>query len=283
MWTRSQLKERARADVNRSYWGLVLMSLIVSIIDGVGNSSGSGGSSYSNNTQSGSLTSNNIDWNLFFGILIVVLIILLVSILVGLTLKAFLLNPIRLGATKYYIEAARGEKKAGDIGLIGYAFGCGHYKNIVKILFLRDLYVFLWSLLFLIPGIVKSYEYAMIPYILAERPDLEMQEVFDMSRQMMSGEKFDTFILGLSFIGWMILALLTLGLAQLFYVGPYMHMTEAELYEVLKWKVGWRNYNQGNYGMNYNSGMNYNNGYRRDFPVMVGDINYPQQQPDMNK
>lgn len=273
MWTRSQLKERAKADVNRSYWGLVLMSLIVSIIDGIGGGSGSGRSSYSNNTQSGASTAGEANWGLFFGIMIVVLIVALAAILFSLALKAFLLNPLRLGATKYYIEAARGEKKAGDIGLIGYAFGCGHYKKIVKTLFLRDLYVFLWSLLFLIPGIVKTYEYAMIPYILAERPDLETQEIFDLSRQMMSGEKFDTFILGLSFIGWMIVVLLTLGIAQVFYVGPYMHMTDAELYEVLKWKVDWRNYIQ----------RDYNNGYRRDFPVMVGDINYPEQQVNIDK
>ncbi len=277
MWTRSQLKERARADVNRSYWGLVLMSLIASFIDGISRGGSAGGSSYSNSTQSGVSTAGEPNWGLFLGLMIVVLFIVLVAMLFGMALRAFLINPIRLGATKYFIEAARGEKKAGDIGLVGYAFGCGYYKKIVKTLFLRDLYLFFWSLLFLIPGIVKSYEYAMIPYILAERPDLETREIFDLSRQMMTGEKFDTFILGLSFIGWEILALFTLGLVQLFYVGPYINMTNAELYEVLKWKVDWRNYTQRDYGMNYN------NGYRRDFPVMVGDINYPQQQMDTDR
>ena len=275
MWTISQLKERAKADLNRSYWGLVLMSLIVSIIDGIGGGRGSSSSSYSNNTQRGTVTTDNINWNLLFAIVIAALLIALVSICISMALKAFLLNPLRLGATKYYIEAARGEKKAGDIGLIGYAFGSGHYKNIAKTLFLRDLYILLWSLLFLIPGIIKSYEYAMIPYILAERPDLDTEEVFDLSRQMMYGEKFNVFILGLSFIGWMFLSLLTFGLAQVFYVGPYIYMTDAELYEVLKQKVSGRYYVQGNYGMNYNDG------YRKDFMVM-GDINYPGQPMDMD-
>lgn len=269
MWTRSQLKERARADVNRSYWGLVLMSLIVSIIDGIGNGHNSGGSSYTNNTYRGTVTTDSVSWNWFFAIMIAVLLIALVSICISLVLKAFLLNPLRLGATKYYIEAARGEKKAGDIGLIGYAFGSGHYKNIAKTLFLRDLYILLWSLLFLIPGIIKSYEYAMIPYILAERPDLETQEVFNLSRQMMYGEKFNAFILDLSFIGWLILGVLTLGIVQVFYVGPYIYMTGAELYEVLKQKAGGHYYAQGNYGMNYNDG------YKRDLSV-TGDIYYPQ-------
>lgn len=274
MWTRRQLKERAKADVSRSYWGLVLMGLIVSIIDGVGNGYNSGSSSSTDSMRN--LTTNNVDWDLFFGILFIVLVFALIGILAGLALKAFLLNPLRLGATKYFIEAARGEKKAGDIGLIGYAFGSGRYKNIVKTLFLRDLYVFLWSLLLLIPGIIKSYEYAMIPYILAERPDLETEEVFELSRRMMSGEKFDVFILGLSFIGWMFIVLFSFGLAAVFYVGPYMNMTSAELYEVLKGKIGWHSYTQGNYGMQYNYGNT------KDFSLM-GEINYPQQQTDTDK
>lgn len=274
MWTRRQLKERAKADVSRSYWGLVLMGLIVSIIDGVGNGYNSSSSSSTDSMRN--LTTNNVDWDLFFGILFIVLVFALIGILAGLALKAFLLNPLRLGATKYFIEAARGEKKAGDIGLIGYAFGGGRYKNIVKTLFLRDLYVFLWSLLFLIPGIIKSYEYAMIPYILAERPDLETEEVFELSRRMMSGEKFDVFILGLSFIGWMFIALLSFGFAAVFYVNPYIYMTDAELYEVLKTKIGWYSYTQGNYGMQYNYGNT------KDFSLM-GEINYPQQQTDTDK
>ncbi len=271
MWTISQLKERAKADLNRSYWGLVLMSLIVSIIDGIGNNRGSGGRSYSYSTPGGSES-----LGLFLYVLLVMLVIVFVAICISMALKAVLINPIRLGATKYYIEAARGEKKAGDIGLIGYAFGSGHYKNIVKTLFLRDLYILLWCLLFLIPGIIKSYEYAMIPYILAERPDLDTEEVFDLSRQMMFGEKFNAFILGLSFIGWMFLSLFTFGLAHVFYVGPYIYMTDAELYEVLKQKVSGRYSTQGNYGMNYNDG------YRKDYLVM-GDVNYPGQPLDMDE
>lgn len=270
MWTRRQLKERAKADVSRSYWGLVLMSLIVSIIDGSGEGFSTGYSSARRDTGKSRLALNNVDWDLFFTIMFIVLVITLIAILVGLAFKAFLLNPLRVGATRYFIEAARGEKKAGDIGLIGYAFGSGRYKNTVKTMFLMDLYVFLWSLLFLIPGIIKSYEYAMIPYILAERPDLETEEVFALSRRMMMGEKFDVFILGLSFIGWMFIVLFSFGLAAVFYVGPYMNMTSAELYEVLKGKIGWHSYTQGN------NGMQYNYGNAKDFSV-IGDINYPQQ------
>lgn len=63
--------------------------------------------------------------------------------------------------------------------------------NSVKILFFRDLYTILWSLLFIIPGIVKGYEYRMIPYILAEHPDMEMKQAFALSREMMDGQQVE--------------------------------------------------------------------------------------------
>lgn len=77
-------------------------------------------------------------------------------------------------------------------------------------LFLMKLYTFLWSLLLIIPGIVKSYEYRMVPYLLADCPDLSTEDAFRISREMMDGEKMNAFILDLSFIGWKILSSITL-------------------------------------------------------------------------
>lgn len=89
----------------------------------------------------------------------------------------------------------------------------------------------------MIPGIVKSYEYKMIPYILAENPGLSMSRVFELSREMTMNEKMDMFVLNLSFIPWFILSACTCGLAGIFWVNPYMSATEAELYAVLRQKV----------------------------------------------
>ena len=117
------------------------------------------------------------------------------------------------------------------------AFGYDHcYKNSVKTLFLRDLYTVLWSLLFVIPGIIKAYEYRMMPYILADDPTLPTSEVFAQSRAMMKGNKWKAFVLDLSFIGWHILSLFTAGLLSTFYVRPYQLMTNAALYEALKYE-----------------------------------------------
>ena len=85
-------------------------------------------------------------------------------------------------------------------------------------------------LLFIIPGIVKSYEYMMIPYLLAEHPEMTRQEAFAESKQMMDGNKWDAFVLDLSFIGWTLLGVCTFGILLVFYVEPYIYLTRAELY-----------------------------------------------------
>lgn len=103
----------------------------------------------------------------------------------------------------------------------------------MKVMFCRDLFTFLWSLLFVIPGIVKSYEYKMVPYLLAEYPGMDRNEAFARSREMMYGQKWNTFVLDLSFIPWNILSSITFGLVGLFYVFPYQDATYAELYDTL--------------------------------------------------
>lgn len=97
-------------------------------------------------------------------------------------------------------------------------------------MFLRGLFTGLWSLLFVIPGIIKHYEYLMIPYILAENPGMDRQEVFAISKRMMMGQKWNVFVLDLSFIGWRLLEGITLGIVGVFYVEPYYQATMAELY-----------------------------------------------------
>ena len=109
------------------------------------------------------------------------------------------------------------------------------YKNIARTMFLRDLYIVLWSLLFVIPGIIKSYEYRMIPYILADNPEMPTEEVFAESKRLMSGNKWKAFVLDFSFIGWQLLSILTCGILSIFYVDPYQYSTNAALYEALKY------------------------------------------------
>lgn len=96
-------------------------------------------------------------------------------------------------------------------------------------LFLRNLYVFLWGLLLLIPGIIKSFSYAMTPFIMAENPDLTAQEAITISKEKMHGHKGELFWLGLTFFGWSLLAALTGGIGYIF-LNPYMNAAYAAFY-----------------------------------------------------
>ena len=107
--------------------------------------------------------------------------------------------------------------------------------NIVKTMILRDIFIALWSLLFFIPGIIKAYEYRMIPYLLSEDPAMSYQEAFAQSKALMTGNKWKAFVLDLSFILWDIGSIFTCGLLGIFYVGPYKASTSAALYETLKY------------------------------------------------
>lgn len=279
MWTREQLKEKAKNHLKRSYWGLVLMAFIANIVSGGagmggGTNSSSGADSqdvedFVNGLRYGN---SSVNWNVFIGIIIAVLVIFFVAMVVGIALKVFLFNPMQVGTKRYFIEAAYMEKKAGDAGLVVYAFGHGRYGNVAKTMFLKDLYRWLWGLLFIIPGIIKAYEYRMIPYILAENPGLATDEVFDLSKQMMQGHKWNTFVLDLSFIGWMLLSVCTCGLLAIFYVNPYIYMTNVELYETLKKRVSSAYYDPALSTAAYG-------GYAGD-PYMSGGMGYPSDQSD---
>ena len=96
--------------------------------------------------------------------------------------------------------------------------------------------IFLWGLLFIIPGIIKSYEYYMVPYILAENPGIDSRRAFELSKEMTRDEKFDIFLLALSFIGWYLLGAITCGIGILF-LEPYYQATFAELYQVMREKA----------------------------------------------
>ena len=100
-------------------------------------------------------------------------------------------------------------------------------------MFLRNLYNALWYLT-IVGGVIKTYEYRMIPYILADNPNINRKEAFELSKKMMKGNKWKMFILDISFFGWYILSVLTFGLLSVLYVNPYNASTIAQLYETLK-------------------------------------------------
>ena len=289
MWTRKELKAKAKITLTANYWKTVLVSLILTFIIGTAGSSVAGrnltekrnadnqysatteyqtnvdtkdsmeglpfkvtedgkvefydgNSSYEVAKSPDSIESriehviNVINSGKFsVGMTIVLVLILVVVALIviaaSIAVDVLILNPIEVGCKRFF---TRNLNQKANVSEIAYPFD-NNFMTVVKTTFFRDLYTFLWMLLLIIPGIVKMYEYRMIPYILADHPELSSKEVFAKSKEMMRGQKWHAFVLDLSFIGWEILSLLTLGLLGTFYVTPYRNMTNAALYEKLEY------------------------------------------------
>lgn len=155
----------------------------------------------------------------------------LILFAIVLLLQIFVLNLFEIGGCSYYIHNA---SEPADLGHLISAFKGGHYGKMVITLFIRKLCIVLWGLLLIVPGIVKTYEYRMIPYLMADEPEMSREDAFRISKEMMTGEKWNAFVLDLSFVLWSILSSVTLGIAGVFYVNPYVDATNAELYLELK-------------------------------------------------
>ena len=161
---------------------------------------------------------------------------LVVALLVGLINGAtssnliliFISFIISVGYAKFNIDLINGEKSSLEI-IFNYF---SDWKRILIANLLVMLKTFLWSLLFIIPGIIVSYSYALVPYILAENTTLSETEVLDLSKRMMKGNKWKLFKLDLSFIGWILLCFLTAGIGFIF-LQPYQSASKACFYKEL--------------------------------------------------
>lgn len=134
-----------------------------------------------------------------------------------------------IGQKKTYLKNACGEKT----GLKYLMSGFSNYGNALLLQILTGVFTLLWSLLFIVPGIIKMISYSMAPYILAENPEISALEAINLSKRMTDGHKWELFTLYLSFFWWIMLCVVTFGVAVI-YVGPYMEATVANFYIQLK-------------------------------------------------
>lgn len=270
MWKRSDLKARAKVSFKRNYWKSVLISLLLALIVGGGSGAAAGSSWFDKDSNSHAVEEDQThtyseesenddsdyeDWQreasekaldfekefrgtaypIFIAVFVIVFVVTFVLVMgVLIVLYAFVANPLEVGCRRFYL---RNLNEPAQVSNIGYGFD-NNYKNVVKTMFFRDLFTFLWSLLLVIPGIVKAYEYQMIPYLLADNPQMTKEQAFAESKRMMSGQKWRAFVLDLSFLGWNILSAITAGIVGIFYVQPYMDATHAALYEELRYGTG---------------------------------------------
>lgn len=132
---------------------------------------------------------------------------------------------IGVGYRKYNLNLVD-RQEAGFENLFAYF---PHWKNAFKTKLLKTIYEILWTMLFIIPGVIASYSYAMTDYILTENPELTAKEAIEKSKDMMEGNRWRLFCLEISFFGWGILSLLTLGIGSL-WLTPYMEASMAAFY-----------------------------------------------------
>jgi len=249
MWTRAELKARGKAAFMRNYVACVVVAVLAALFTGGSLSGGTNfrfneyesvqdymGNTYDYSTDgeledfmedfTGQMPESRL-WRALIGWLGIWIIILG---FIGIIVKIFVGNVLELGSARFFILNQTGKP---GVSTILDGFKSGHYGNIVWVMFLRGLFIGLWSLLFVIPGIIKAYEYMMVPYILAENPGMDRREVFKISRQMMNGQKWAAFVMELSFLGWYLLGAIC-GLVSLFFTNPYREATFAELYSYNK-------------------------------------------------
>lgn len=137
--------------------------------------------------------------------------------------------PIAYGLAIYFLDFARERQVSVGTLFSGYKDAPRMIINQILI----GLYTFLWTLLFVIPGIVKSISYSMSLYILKDNPDISANKAITLSKEMMKGHKAEYFLLQLSFIGWFILSAFTFGIGLIWLI-PYIHTTNAYFYEDIK-------------------------------------------------
>lgn len=239
MWNRVELKARGKQAFMKNYWKCVLVAFVMALILGGGGNSG-------NTVRNASDVRDNlmdnsdydsvglaIDTDSFADIIVSTIfstVVIMIAVF-ALLLSIFIFQPLAVGGCRFFLENTVENPSAGRLL---YVFQNGIYGKVVLTMFLKELYTFLWTLLFIIPGIVKSYEYRMIPYLLADDPNMSREDAFRLSKELMDGEKLNAFVLDLSFIGWQILNGFTCGILGLFFVNPYVQATNAELFVELK-------------------------------------------------
>ena len=231
---RKQMKTEAKQLIKKDYWTNVFAGLILVVC-------ATDSFLFSNNTG---LTYQSSDPNalfpkfseflnfvtssdFFYGATLVLFLTFFFSVFVG--------NPMQYGARSWFRHHGEGEENHdnGD-HLLFAGFKKNQWLRISACILWRDLICICWGLLLIVPGVIKSYEYKFVPYILEEHPLMSAADVMKYSSNLTKGHKMELFKLDLSFLGWFILQILTLEMVGFFYAGPYFYQSQALAYSQIK-------------------------------------------------
>ncbi|WP_024867426.1 DUF975 family protein [Butyrivibrio sp. FCS014] len=227
MWNRKEVKTRGKINFKKNYW----KSVLVAFIAGLFATSTAVATRRTSSSEEASQAFQNIleDPNAVFYLAAIAGALSTVMIILKLV-DLFLFNPLQVGCNRFFVV---NQHVNAEVGEVAHAFRF-NYLTTVLALFLKDLLIGLASLLFLIPGIILSFSYRLVPFILADDPTISATDAIKKSRTMMKGHKWRSFVYDLSFFGWYILAVFTLNIVGLLYVNPYKMNADAALYESIK-------------------------------------------------
>ena len=159
------------------------------------------------------------------------LILTAAGLLLTVLYQIFISNILLIGEKRFFLESHSYEQT--DISKIFFLFKLRCLLHPAWVMFCRSFFQFLWNLT-IVGGIIKHYEYSMIPFILAENPQISRRDAFFLSKQLTTRNKWTLFLLDISFAGWALLSVLTLGLLDFVFVTPYITICRAELYLSLR-------------------------------------------------
>lgn len=212
---RVEVKQMAREQIKGKIGILFVCTLVLVVVIGIPN--------YIVGTMAETATVAVLNTNIA-ALMTVLMVTMLATLAIGLITPA-----LSMGLTMIYLGLTRNEEpKVGDVFKGFSIFGKAWWLS-----FITGFFIMLWSMLLVIPGIVKTYAYSMAPYILADNPTMTAREALRESKRITDGGKIDLFVLELSFIGWGLLCVITFGIAGI-YVVPYMQATYANVYQKLK-------------------------------------------------
>lgn len=236
MWEIADMKVKGKAAFKGNYWPSVGAGFVLSLLTmGSAVSSANSTTDAANDAATQSVEAEAAQLSNSFNalssgeqatVVAIVLGALGIVIAVSLLLRIFVFNPLQVGGYRFFKKNVQeGNARFGTV-----MEGFGDYGHVFCTLFLRDLFIALWTCLFIIPGIIKSYSYMLVPYIVKDNPDLSANEVITRSKELMNGNKGKAFLLDLSFLGWVILGIFTLNIVNVFWTTPYYENTKAALY-----------------------------------------------------
>ena len=208
----------------RGKWGIaILISLVASALGGnIADTAGFGFNLNISDSNSSSAQLSDEQLLVFFTIFLIAFFTVLIF---SLAYQVFLSNVIRVGNAKFWLNVA----DEGDHKFVDIFSGFQNYKSVVLVGLRTTLTISLLTLLFIIPGIIASYNYAMVPYIQVEHPEYSPWECMYKSKTMMYGNRWQLFCLEMSFFGWMILTIFTCGVGGI-WLNPYMETARAVFY-----------------------------------------------------